>query len=241
MILSARTFPLATALLVPFCVLRAETAADPTGHWEGAIHVPSGEVHVAVDVAFDDAGKLAGTFSNPSQQLSGFPLWSIAVEGRSVRLEIKTSDPGVQAFAGDLSADGRTLSGDFLVSVYAVPFTLTRTGDAQIAAPPRSAAIDDTLAGEWRASLDVGGKAAPLALKLTNNADGTASGTWAISSGVATPVKIEQRGRNLTLESTVALASYSGALNADGSTISGVFKAGESEQPVTFSRIVAAR
>ncbi len=241
MVFSARTFTLATALLVPFSMLRAETAADPSGHWEGAIQVPSGEVQVSVDVAFDDTGKLAGTFSNPSQQLTGFPLWSIAVEGRSVRLELKTSDPGVQAFEGDLSADGQTLSGDFLVSVYAVPFTLTRTGDARIAAPPRSAAIDEALAGEWSASLNVGGKPLPVALKLTNNSDGTASGSWAIASGVATAVKIEQEGRSLTLESTVALARYSGALNADGSTISGTFKEGESEQPVTFSRIVAAR
>ena len=81
MIFVARTFALATVLLAPFSMLRAETAADPSGHWEGAIHVPSGEVQVAVDVALDDAGKLAGTFSNPSQHLTGFPLWNVDRRG----------------------------------------------------------------------------------------------------------------------------------------------------------------
>jgi hypothetical protein len=228
------------ALLVPFFILRAETPPDPSGHWEGLIHAPSGEVQVAVDVAFDDSGKLVGTFSNPGQHLNGFPLWNVAVEGRSVRLKLKTSDPGVQTFAGTLSADGHSMSGDFLVSVYAVPFTFTRTGDARILAVPRSAPIDKAFAGEWGASLNVAGKDLPLALKLTNNADGTASAAWATASGVATPVRIDQQGRSLTLESTVTRVEYRGTLNSDGSVISGTFKEGESEQPLTFSRIVAA-
>jgi hypothetical protein len=240
MLFSARGFTLTTALLVPLSFVRAETA-DPSGHWEGAIDAPSGEVHVAIDVALDDAGKLMGTFSNPSQHLNGFPLWNVAVEGQSVRLELKTSDPGVQTFAGTLSADGQSMSGDFLVSVYAVPFTFTRTGEARIAAAPRSVAIDEALAGDWSATLNVAGKELPVVLKLRNNTDGTASGTWAIASGVATPVKIEQRGRNLTLESTVAPVVYTGALISDASSLSGTFKEGTSEQPLTFSRMVAAR
>ena len=237
MVFSIRKLTLATAtvLLVPLPLLGAETPA-PSGHWKGAIHVPSGDVQVAVDLAFDDGGKLAGTFSNPAEHINGFPLWNASVDGRSVSLEIKIGGSAVQTFAGNLSADGQSMSGDFLVNVYAVPFNLTRTGEARIEAPPRSPAIDEILAGEWSASLNVGDQSLPVALTLSNHADGTAMGSWASGGGTAVPISIAHQDRSLTLTSTVTPAAYAGTVNADGTEISGIFTAGPLEQTLTFTR-----
>ena len=76
---SRTTIGLATALLLPLTALRAAGPADPSGHWEGAIQIPSGEVRVEVDLALDAGGKLVGTFGNPSDQVKGYPLASLKV------------------------------------------------------------------------------------------------------------------------------------------------------------------
>jgi hypothetical protein len=81
----------------------------------------------------------------------------------------------------------------------------------------------------------------PIVLTLTNHADRTATGTWAAGDGVATPVAITVVGSNVTLESTVAPAEYVGAVSADGSRLSGTLKQGSLEQPLTLTRVVAAK
>ena len=228
-----RTLALSASLLAPAWA-GAQSDHDPSGHWSGAIHAPSGDVAVAVDLVID-GGKLTGTFSNPGEQIKGFPLATATQSGQALKLALKIGNDG-QAFDGSLSADGRSLAGDFLISVYAVPFTLERTGDAQIAAPPVNAAIDERLAGEWSSELKVGPSSLAVALTLANGGDGTASGAWASSGGTMTPVTIEFRDGRVTLASTVMPATYSGTLSADGREIAGVFKEGAAEQPMTFRR-----
>jgi hypothetical protein len=230
-----RRLMFAATLLLPFVSLRAETPADPTGHWDGAVHTPTEDILVAVDIA-SEGGNLVGTFSNPSQQLRGFPFLHVAVNGRSVTLELKTSDPGVQKFVGTLSGDGRSIEGEFLVSVFSVPFSLERTGDASIAPLPHGPAIDERLTGEWSASLSFGGQSLPLRLMLTNHIDDSATGSWAAGEAIATPVSIVSDGPTIALASTVTPVEFSGAVNADGTELSGTIKQGSIEQPLTFVR-----
>jgi hypothetical protein len=241
MLSATRRLALATALLVPAAFVRAEAPADPAGHWEGAIHAPAEDIQVSVDLAFHGDGKLVGTFSNPGQRIAGYPLWSATVDGRSVKLDVKFSDAAVQSFEGELAADGKSMTGEFLISVHAVPFTLTRTGDAKIAAAPKSPAIDSALAGQWSASLDVGGKALPVLLTMTNHDDRSATGSWSSGGGSATPIAIAYEGRSVELVSKVTPTTYAGTLSADGAEISGTLTEGSSSMPLTFKRIASLR
>ena len=227
---------LVVVALLPAAFAAADAAAPLTGHWEGAIQTPLEEIAVAVDLKAGEGGKLDGTVSVPSQRLSGFPLRAASIEGETVKIEMKMADPGVRTFDGRLSADGQTIAGQFLIDVYAVPFTLKRNGEARIAAPPRSAAIDAKLAGSWSASLDLGAQSLPLALTLTNHGDRTATGTWSAGEGPATPVAIDYEGGTLTLTSPVAPASFTGTLSADGTQISGTLTEGGAPRPVVFTR-----
>jgi len=214
---------------------------DPSGHWEGAIHAPSQDVTVSVDLALGRDGKLVGTVSNPGEHITGYPLSAATLNGNEVRLEVRTGGSGAQTFAGKLGADGKKLSGDFLVGVYGVPFDLERTGDAKFAPPPKNAAIDKTFVGEWAASIDLGGNSLPVVLKLANHPDGTSAGTWSAGDGTATPVVIAQRDRSVTLTSNVTSAAYTGTLSADNSEIAGTFTEGPLKQPMTFRRAAAQR
>ena len=219
----------------------AAPALDPSGHWEGAIHAPSQDVTISVDLALGRDGKLAGTVSNPSEHITGYPLSAATLNGSDVRLEVKTGGSGVQTIAGKLGADGKNLSGDFLVGVYSVPFELERTGDARFAPEPKNAAIDAAFAGEWTATLVLGGDSVPVVLKLANRSDGTSAGSWSAGDGSATSVVIAQRERSVTLTSNVTSAAYTGTLSADNSEIAGTFSEGSLKQPMTFRRAAAHR
>jgi hypothetical protein len=234
---SMRMLTLAAALAAPFTVVGAESAVGPTGHWEGAIVIPSGEMPFQVDIAVDDGGNLVGTFTNPGEQLVGYPLSKVSADDGTVTLEINTGgDSAGQRFVGKLSADGQSLSGELLVNVYGLPFSFRRTGDAQIAALPRSPAIDAALASDWQATLVIGGSSLPVRLSMRNNADGTSSGHWASGNGVDTPVLIAEVGGKVTLTSTVAPASFVGVLSADGNEIAGTLSSGALRQPLTFTK-----
>src|SRR6202158_2455163 len=92
----------------------AETTADPSGHWEGTISAPFGEVRIEVDLARNAKGELAGAFGQPAQELEGrvipklkgLPLSNVAVKGRAVTLEIKATAEG-GTFQGNLLPDGK--------------------------------------------------------------------------------------------------------------------------------------
>ena len=227
---------LAITALLPAVFAGADPVAPLAGHWEGAIQSPLEEIAVAVDLAAGEGGKLDGTFSIPSVGLNGFPLRSASSDGEAVKIEIKMSDPGMRTFDGRLSADGLSITGQFLINVYAVPFTLKRNGEARIAAPPRSVAIDAKLVGSWSASLNVGAQALPLVLTLTNHGDRTATGTFSAGEGPAIPVAITTQDGTLTLTSPVAPASFTGTLSADGTQISGTLNDDGAAQSVVFTR-----
>lgn len=225
---------LLAASLLPFGTASAATPVEAAGHWEGGIQAPSGTVDVSLDLAVGADGKLGGTFTNESSQLTGLPLWSVTLQSSALRVELKAGGDGIQTFAGTIGSDGRTVSGDFLVSVYAVPFTLTRNGPAKIEPPPVSAAIDSKLAGEWRGALEVQGKSFPVVIALTNHKDGTATGSWSTDGGVAVPITIETSGRNLKIATHVVPAVYLAELSADGGTLSGTFTEGPVHQTLAL-------
>jgi hypothetical protein len=211
-------------------------AAGLAGHWEGAIHTPLEDIAVGVDLAAGEGGKTVGTFSSPSQKLNGFPLWSASIDGDAVKLELKFADPGVRTFDGRMAADGLSIKGQFRIGVQAVPFTLNRSGEAQIAPPPKSAAIDAKLVGAWRGSLDIGGQSLPFALTLTNHADRTATGTWSAGGAPQIPVVIAYDNGTLTLTTPVTPASFTGSLSADGTQLSGTLNEGGAPRAVVFTR-----
>jgi hypothetical protein len=111
---------LAALLLLPPPSLLAQTAVDPSGHWEGTVQAPNMEVKIDIDLAKNSKGELAGTFGQPAQGVKGIPLPTVAVEGRSVRFVVKAG-PDVSTFVGVLSADGKSMSGDVTLAATLSP------------------------------------------------------------------------------------------------------------------------
>lgn len=226
---------LGALLLLPAPSLLAQTAVDPSGHWEGKVQVPDMEIKIEVDLTKNNKGVLAGTFGQPAQGVKGLPLSTVAVEGRSVRFVVK-GGPEAGTFEGVVSADGQSLSGTVTQAGHSIPFSLTRTGDAKIAPAPKNAPIGKELEGTWNGTLEAGGRQMRIVLKMANQPDGTATGTIVSldGSGVPIPIAMTQKGPNLTIDVTSVGITYVGVLNAAGTEVAGTWTQGSAVLPLTF-------
>ena len=229
------------ALFLPIALL-AQGKADPSGHWEGTVKAAEAELKIEVDLTRKAGGALTGTFHQPSEGVKGLPLSTVALEGRTVRFVVKGGD-NVSTFVGDLSDDGKTISGN--VNQHgggSVPFTLTRTGDARMVAVPKSAAVGKEFEGTWNGALDLGVRQMRVIVQMTNQRDGTATGTVVTpdGSGVEIPIAIKQNGSNLTLDVPSIGATYVGALNASGEIV-GTWTQGPNGIPLTLRRDAAIK
>jgi hypothetical protein len=213
--------------------------ADSTGasgHWDGAIQVPGNALGIQVDLAKNAKGEWMGTIDIPAQHLKGFLLSSVAVKGNAVSFRMK-GPQGDPKFDGSLSADGKSLSGNFTQGGAALTFALKRIGEARIETPAKSTAIAKDLEGAWEATLDTGGQQLRLTLKMTNQADGTAAGTMISvdQGGAVIPITtITQKGFSLKLELKSINGAFTGELKEG--TLAGQWTQGPGTFQLVFKR-----
>jgi hypothetical protein len=234
-----RLLVLGAQLLYSALALFAQTAIDPSGHWEGRIQAPNMDVAVAIDLAKNAQGQLTGTFAQPSEGIKGLPLSTVALDGRSINMLLKPGTGG-GTFNGTFSADGTSLSGEFVMAEggYSLPFNLTRTGDARIVAAPKSAPIGKEFEGTWKGALDLQDRQLRVVLTMKNRPDGAASGTIVSpdGTGVEIPIAMTQQGRRLTIDVASVSSSFAGVLNAEATELTGTWTQGPSSLPLTFRR-----
>ena len=225
-----------TSLFVPVAA-PAQTAVDPSGHWEGTIQAPEIDTKIEIDLTRDGSGALMGTFGQPGERLTGLALSDFALNGTSIRFQIK-GKPGERAFDGKLSADGESITGSFTMQGFAMPFSLTRTGDAKIEAPAASPRLTHELVGSWNTTREVRGTQVRLTLTMTNRPDGTSvASVLNVDEGLEIPASsIAQTGSTVTLEFKSLGGSYTGAVNSAGTELVGTFSQGAGSVPLTFRR-----
>jgi hypothetical protein len=233
------SLPRRTLLLAALCLLssgpvRAQQAVDPTGHWEGTIQAPGMAIGFEIDFAKNEKGVLTGTVNLPGERIKGLPLTKVAIEGRAIAFHARSDQP----MRGELSADGKTIAGDYFAQGNTLPFTMIRTGESKMPAPPKSAPISTQLEGTWEGVLETHGVEMHLLLKVANLPDGTSTGRIVnLDQGdLELPVAITQKGATVTLDVAPIVSSYAGTLNADGTELAGTFSQGANSAALTFRR-----
>jgi hypothetical protein len=224
----------ATLLPLPVPAVIAQTAVDPSGHWQGSLRAPDSPIAFEVDLAKNAAGELAGALTIPSQHIKGLPLGKISVNGTTVIFQARSD----QSFSSVVSADRTSMSGQFTVGGATVPFDLTRAGEARLEAPPKSAPIAKELEGVWNGTLMVDGAPLRMVLTMSNQPDGTATGRIVNvdQGGLLVPVAIRQDGSTVTIDSQVIAGAFSGRLNSTGTELVGTYTQGPLSAPLTFRR-----
>lgn len=231
--MSARSLVIvALALVVMSARAALAQPVDPSGHWEGSINAPFGEIPIALDIARRD-GAIVATFSRQDGSVSGFPLSEVALTGNELKMTLKANGGGTMR----ASIAGTQMTGSFAAFAGTVPFALTRTGDARLAPPIVNKAVSASLEGTWTARLDAGSDSTTIRMTLANRADGTASAAIADEHGVDVPLTVTQDGAKVTLDIPAAHATFTGALNDDATTITGTYAEGALNASVVFVRL----
>jgi hypothetical protein len=245
---SSAFFAAATALQaqspLPMPAPAPAPAAAPqpktAGHWEGTIHMGAQDIPMTLDLAKNPAGAWMGSFSIPMAQMT-VPLGDVKADDASVHFTIEIQE--VATFEGTLSAAGDQISGNASSSQGAVPFEMTRAGEAKISAPLPSSALPKEFAGRWEGSVNVGGNNLRLAMVLSAGADGKAAATFiSVDQGgqgfPATTVKFD--GMEISVAVSAIGGSYAGTLGPYGD-IGGDWTQGGVKLPLVFKKVAEVK
>ena len=213
--------------------LEAQQPATPAGHWAGSIEAGPG-IGVEIDLAAQ-ANTWRGTITIPSQGVKGAPLADIIVKAPAVEFAMKGA-PGDPRFKGQLSQDGKTLSGTFTQGAASVPMALTWKGEAQFEAPQKSAPVSKGLLGSWEGTLDIKGTMLRLVLTLANGPDGATGTLVSLDQGNSEmPVStITEKGTHLNVAVSMISGSFDGEIK--NGEIAGTWTQGPMSLPLVFKR-----
>ncbi len=160
----------------------------------------------------------------------------MTIDGTSVTFAVRGGQGGT--FRGTLSADGRSMAGSASSPEGEAPFTLERTGDANLVAPPKSAKISRELEGTWQGTLDVRGGMRVI-LRMANQPDGTSSGSLvSVDEGnLEIAVAIVEDGAKVQFKSPTIGSSYAGTFNASRTELAGTYTTSQGVAlPLTLKR-----
>jgi hypothetical protein len=93
-----------------------------TGKWEGKLDTSGDSVHLNFNLSNRD-GLAVGTIDSPDQGAMGIPISLISAGENLLKIEVKLIPA---EYHGSLSADGKTLIGEWLQGGKALPLVLTR-------------------------------------------------------------------------------------------------------------------
>lgn len=100
----------------------AADASSLAGDWAGALDVQGVQLRLVLHVATKD-GTTTATLDSLDQDATGIPVSAIARTGDQMSFEIAAI---AGSFKGDLSADGKTATGQWSQNGYDLPLTMKR-------------------------------------------------------------------------------------------------------------------
>src|SRR5262249_25433995 len=170
-----------------------------------------------------------GSISIPAQNASGIPLDAIAFTNGKCTFRVKGA-PGDPTFTGTLSADGKTMSGDFTQGPGTFPFRFSRTGDPKVDEVKSSPPVAKEFLGTWEGTLETPGLR--LVLKMSNDANGAKAILISLDQGgTEIPVSaIDQKDSKLTLVVKMVGGKYEAEISKEGSELNGHVDTGR-QQP----------
>lgn len=216
-------------------VARADESLS--GRWEGQVRIPDKELTLIVDIASSEIGSWAGSVIIPGFSVKGAALSDIAVKDSDVSFAIKSGQFEATC-QGHLNADGM-LAGDFKQAGNTAPFTLRKTGPAEVELPAKSTAVMKELEGEWNGEYEMFGYPRKVTFKLANRAHEGATAEFVIVGKKVNNLPVDlvtNEGEMLTIDSHATGISYEGRFNKSANEIKGTFIQGPIELPLVLRK-----
>jgi hypothetical protein len=233
-----RKLAIAAVVLFAWCgIARGQTAASPAappaGHWAGSIEAGAA---VAVEVDIERQGEgWRGTMSVPAQNARGVPLTDVTLKDGTLSFVVKGGSQPPR-FSGELSKDGKTITGTLATGGGSVPMSMTWKGEAQFEKPVKNPPVSTAVLGSWEGTLNANGTNVRLVLTLANGADGATGTMVSVDQGNAEiPISaISEQGAHLKLTVSMIGGAFEGDLKGD--EIVGTWTQGPGTLPLTFKK-----
>jgi hypothetical protein len=215
-----KRFALTAAWLA--CAGALSAQSDMRGHWSGTITMPQGSLGMEVDLDKTANGWI-GSISIPMQGVTGIPLEQISFANRQGSFHLKGA-PGDPSFSGTLSADGKTLDGNFSQGPTSLPLKLTLAGEAKVEVPKASSPVAAAFVGSWEGTIQ-SGPGLRVVLTISNGKDGAEAKMVSVDQGYAQiPVtSLTQSGTKLSLKVNLVGGGYEAEINAAGTELNGTW------------------
>lgn len=197
-----------------------ESAQAMAGEWQGAI---AGKLPIVLHLKVGADGALSASVDSPTQGAMGLAGANAKLTGATLTFDI----PAVQgSYTGTLSADGKTLTGDWKQAGQTMPLVFHQTATAGELAAVKPSPVE----GDWEGALHVGGTTLRIIFHFHSQPGGTIAGSLdSVDQGAmgigCSDVKLD--GQKLTLAVPAVHGSYEGTLSADGKSIAGTWTQGQ--------------
>ncbi len=217
-------------------------AADPSGRWSGIAKIPGRDMPIVLDLAKDPSGAWAGSMIVPGFDIKGVPLGNLKVAGDNVSFDIGDAlgaEPFGPARFEALADAGGTMSGELSQGGNKAPFTLKRSGAAQVEAVARSTAVSRETEGRWIGEYELGGYPRHVTVDIANRPGAAATVEFVVVGKATTKLPIdfvsEEEGL-LRIQCSAYRITFEGRLDNDKAKIVGTFENGPFELPLTLRR-----
>jgi hypothetical protein len=219
-----------------------QAAESASGRWEGVVQIPGHELKLIVDLSQEDGKEWTGSIIVPGFGVKGAQLVDRKPRGGDLLFTIKgalgNERAGLAELQAHLTADGH-LAGDFRQGGNSAPFTLSKTGPAQVELPPKNTAVVKELEGEWKGDYEMMGYARHATMKFSNRgAEGAALEFTIVGKKVNNvPVSlITQDDDFVTVKSEEFGITFEGRFNKAAGELKGTLSQGTLEAPLTLRR-----
>jgi len=231
-----------TIFAVVACLPAIASGVTPEGRWEGQAQIPGRELRLVVDLGETSAGVWAGSIIVPGLGIKGAALANVAVKGRDVTFDVADAlgDAKVRppSFRAQLQADN-TMAGEMRQGGNIAPFSLARSGTAQVEKPPRSTPVSAAIEGKWSGEYELGGYPRHVTITVENHKDAGATAEFVIVGKQTNRLPVDlvvEDGSFLRIESQATRINFEGRLDRDRAEISGVLDLGALELPLVLRR-----
>ena len=230
---------LTSCLIASFSCVAAEMTA---GRWEGRVQIPDFPLDVVVDLDHDASGAWIGSIIIPELNIKGAQLTDIEVHDTDVAFAIKgvLADPQTGPAKVHARLDAATaMAGNFTQAGNSAPFSLKRTGSAQVDVPVRSTAVAAEFEGKWVGEYELMGYPRHVTLTLTNRGTEAAGAEFIIVGKKVNNLPVDlisQDGAFLRIESHEIGINFEGRFRKDTGEISGTYEQGPFELPLVLHR-----
>lgn len=204
------------------------------GRWEGKVVANGREITTILRIVTDEAGTRAVMDSPDQNAAVDIPITALARSGAKVTYDIPVAS---LHFEGQLSADGKTLTGAMQQPGATMPVTYTRTATTADVAKPKLTRIEG-LDGRWAGSINAGGLLVPVIMRISTDAAGTRAVMDSPGENVTDiPTKdLSRKGDSIAFAVPMIGGRFTGELALDGKSMTGAWWQGGQNMPLTLNK-----